>query len=56
MVCATSALTAVSSLTSVTALATELAPWARAIASATSAPPAMSAIISRAPSAASACE
>ena len=56
MVAATSALTEFSSLTSVTALATEFDPYLAAISPATSVPSAMSAIMTRAPSAASACE
>jgi len=51
---ATSALTAVSSLTSAMALATEFAPCSAAISCANSLPSAMSAIITHAPSAASA--
>jgi hypothetical protein len=53
-VAATSFFTALSSLTSATALVTEFAPCARAISSASSLPSAMSAIITRAPSEASA--
>ncbi len=56
MVAATSALTDCSSLTSASVLATELAPCAAAISAASAVPSAMSAIITRAPSAASACE
>jgi hypothetical protein len=56
MVCATKFFTAFSSLTSNFALATELGPWRPAISSASSRPSAISAIITRAPSAASACE
>jgi hypothetical protein len=53
---ATSALTEASSLTSAMALVTELTPCLAAISSASPLPSAMSAIITRAPSAASARE